>query len=37
MADFAVPTDQSVKLKESEKDIKYMDLGKELKKNKSFN
>ena len=29
---FAVTTDQRVKLKESEKDIKYMDLGKELKK-----
>ena len=30
---FAVPSDQSVKLKESKKRDKYLDLAKKLKKN----
>ena len=32
--DFAVPVDHRVKLKESEKKDKYLDLARELKKNK---
>ena len=34
MVDFAVPADYRLKLKESEKKDKYLDLARELKKNK---
>ena len=35
--DFAVPVDHIIKLKESEKKDKYLDLARELKKNKLWN
>ena len=33
IADFAVPADHRIKLKEKEKKDKYLDLARELKKN----
>ena len=35
IVDFAVPADQRIKLKESEKKGKYLDLPRELKKNEA--
>ena len=37
IVDFAVPADHSVRLKESERKEKYVDLARELKKNKLWN